>query len=78
MTELGNTDKDMSVEALVGCYLFENEFSAENWNAFYRYNILCVQKYLNTGLILTLDVDTYVGTCSGRCFPLYGAQDSCR
>ena len=51
MTELGNTDKTMSVEALVGCYLFENEFSAEDWNAFYRYNILCVQKYLNTGLI---------------------------
>ena len=40
----------MSVEALCGVYLFE-EFSDKDWNDFYIYNILCVQKYFTTDLI---------------------------
>ena len=49
---MGLTDKSMSVEALVGAYLFDDDkFSAADWNAFDCYCILCVQKYLNTGLI---------------------------
>ena len=44
------TNKSMSVEALCGVYLFE-EFSDKDWNDFYIYNILCVQKYFTTDLI---------------------------
>jgi len=52
VTEMGLTDKSMSVEALVGAYLFDDDkFSAADWNAFDCYCILCVQKYLNTDLI---------------------------
>jgi len=51
VAEIETTNKSMSVEAMVGCYLFGPEMSDENWNDFYRYYILCTQKYLNTGLI---------------------------
>jgi hypothetical protein len=51
VAEIETTNKSMSVEAMVGCCLFGPEMSDENWNDFYRYYILCTQKYLNKGLI---------------------------
>lgn len=43
--------KDVDTKDIFGCELFGDDFSKEDWNHFFVYHILCVQKYLKTGLI---------------------------